>query len=1206
MIAFARFPRPRFALRLAVVFFAAACAAFAAAAAAPLKVLYLGDNGHHVPGTRLRDLAPAMIARGIQLVYTEDVAAALTLENLKRYDALMIFANIDTITPEQDQALFDYVTQGGGFVPVHCASYCFRNSERYIALVGGQFRRHSAITAFTTKIIAPDNPLMQGFAGVVTTGDEPYEHTKHNETNRTVLETRDNEPYTWTRTEGKGRVFYTAWGHDARTWLNPGFQDLLERGIRYAAGQKVPDALAKSPAVTQFEFEEGPKVPYYTNEPGSQAQGANPWPKIQKPLTAAQSMEHIIVPGGFELQLFASDPDIKKPIAMSWDERGRLWIIETVDYPNNLHPPGTPGNDRIVICEDTNHDGKADKFTVFADGLNVPTSLTFSNGGVIVQQMPNTLFLKDTDGDGKADLREVLITGWGRRDTHAGPSNLAYGPDNWIWGVVGYSGFDGTVAGKYYKFSQGFYRFKPDGSAIEFPRNTNNNTWGLGFNEAGITFASTANNNPSTYLPIPGRYYEPAGLTPGVLQTIADTSRYLPITPRVREVDVFWGYTAGAGHAFYTARSFPKEYWNRIAFVAEPTGHLVGQFNVEAKGGDFHSTNPTNLLSSDDEWCAPIMAEVGPDGAVWVIDWYNYIIQHNPVPRGFQNGAGNAYENELRDKRHGRIYRVVWKAGKPSTQPNLANATPSQLVAALKNDNLLWRRHAQRLLVERGRKDVVPELIELLKDQSVDEVGINAGAIHALWTLQGLNAVDSQPAALTAATDALKHPSAGVRRNAVTVLPRTVASVNAILAADLLRDSDGQVRLAAMLALAESPDVAAAGQALHGVLAAQREPIDRWSADAAKMAATNQSKGFIAAVTPDEFAAAQAALNQGTRNLLSSANLMAAPAGLPAGWELTKTAGEVEATRANISKAGAHSLRLALSGEGATGGVSTKVKVKRNYRYELTGLIKTEGLPTGPAGARGGGGGGRGANLATTGGALLSVPAPAGSTGNAGGGQSALVRGSSDWTGIRALVSTANGEELTVTLSASLGAPTNGRNAAGSAWFDEIAIKELGPVDESVTDPLSVVVNHINIRAAGFSKPAEAPDVAAMNAVALSLGTVADKMKYDKPELTVKAGAQVRLIFTNSDNMQHNVLILNPGTLDAVGALADQMLNDPRAAARNYVPESPNVLFNTPLVNPGERAELLFRAPTAPGRYPIACTFPGHWRLMQAVLVVTP
>ena len=130
-------------------------------------------------------------------------------------------------------------------------------------------------------------------------------------------------------------------------------------------------------------------------------------PVDDEPLSAEESMKLIQVPPGFRLELFASEPDIVKPIALAWDERGRLWIAETVDYPNDIHP-GTPGNDRIKILEDTDGDGRADKFTVFAENLNVPTGLVFANGGLIVSQMPDLLFFKDTNGDDKADVRQVL------------------------------------------------------------------------------------------------------------------------------------------------------------------------------------------------------------------------------------------------------------------------------------------------------------------------------------------------------------------------------------------------------------------------------------------------------------------------------------------------------------------------------------------------------------------------------------------------------------------------------------------------------------------------------------------------------------------------------------------------------------------------------------------------------------------------------
>src|SRR5947208_2909477 len=235
--------------------------------------------------------------------------------------------------------------------------------------------------------------------------------------------------------------------------------------------------------------------------------------------------------------MFASDPEIRRPICMNWDERGRLWIAETVDYPNSLQAEGE-GHDRIVICEDTDGDGKADKFTVFADKLSIPTSLVFANGGIIVMQAPNTLFLRSTKGDNVCDERKVLFSGWGTRDTHAGPSNLRYGLDNWIYGICGYSGFNGVVGGTRHRFSQGFFRFKPDGSQLEFLRSTNNNSWGVGFSEEGLLFGSTANGNPSVYLPIPNRYYEPVrGWPSTVLGSTAPRARFQPITDTVRPVD---------------------------------------------------------------------------------------------------------------------------------------------------------------------------------------------------------------------------------------------------------------------------------------------------------------------------------------------------------------------------------------------------------------------------------------------------------------------------------------------------------------------------------------------------------------------------------------------------------------------------------------------------------------------------------------------
>ena len=599
-----------------------------------------------------------------------------------------------------------------------------------------------------------------------------------------------------------------------------------------------------SSAPAPFEYREA-KLPNYLSGHRWGKQGS-PLTQMQLPVLAEESMKHMVVPEGFEVRLFAAEPDIRPPLAMAWDERGRLWLCESVDYPNDHKEPGK-GRDTIRICEDTDGDGRADKFTVFADQLSICTSIAFSNGGVIVHQAPDTLFLKDTDGDDRADIRQVLFSGWSLSDTHAGPSNLRYGLDNHLWGMVGYSGFDGEIDGDQEKFRMGFYRFRPDSSGFEFLRSNNNNNWGLGFSEEGLVFGSTANRNPSVFLAIPNRYYERVrGWSGGTLTGIAESFLFNPISDRVRQVDHHGGYTAAAGHALYTARTYPKEYWNRTAFVTGPTGKLIGNFTLRPDGAGFSAANNSNLFASVDEWTAPINAEVGPDGQVWFIDWYNYIVQHNPTPVAHEQGKGNAYVTDLRDKQHGRVYRVVYNGGLNSRKLSLKGASVTKLVRTLSHDNMLWRLHAQRLLVERDEVNAKEALLDLVDNLSADSIGLNPAAIHALWTLDGLGLIDeSDSIVMDTIVGALTHPSAGVRRNALKVLPKSQAGIASILGANVLRDEDAQVRLAALLALADSPADAAVARAVSSFLAEGDNGSDRWLREAASMAAAKNASNFL-------------------------------------------------------------------------------------------------------------------------------------------------------------------------------------------------------------------------------------------------------------------------------------------------------------------------------------------------------------------------
>ncbi len=560
--------------------------------------------------------------------------------------------------------------------------------------------------------------------------------------------------------------------------------------------------------------------------------------KYQAPLSPQDSMRYTQVPADFSLQLFASEPDVVKPIYMAWDERGRAWVIEARDYPHGLTAEGEPGHDNIKVCEDTDGDGRADRFTIFADRLNLATSLVFVNGGILVSQARHMVFLKDTDGDGRADVREVILPGWGVGDSHAMQGYLSRGFDNWLYGAVGYSNFRGNVGGKDLQFGQGIFRFKPDGSVLEFLHQFNNNTWGFGLNAHGDVFGSTANGHPSFYGYLPAHILNPTqpgtgrrgggggGFRPGYrldgnnapegnapqvrrlssAKSMAPGMRMHPNTPNVRMVDNFGGYTAAAGHGFMISDALPPRLQGK-ALVTEPTAKLIGIMDIQPDGGGYKASDGGNLLASTDEWMSPIFAEVGPDGAIWVIDFYSFIIQHNPTPSvqsaGVQatTGRGGAYktENDLRDQSHGRIYRVVWKDAPASPIKSLASARPMDVVAALESGNQFWSLTAQRLIVDNKMSDTAPALKKRVRSGTGGK-----GATHALWSLAGLGALDkdSHQAALLSKDPAL-------RRNAIRALPPTDAGQQLFFSSPVIQDPDLITRQAAFVKLLEFPTIPA-------------------------------------------------------------------------------------------------------------------------------------------------------------------------------------------------------------------------------------------------------------------------------------------------------------------------------------------------------------------------------------------------------------
>lgn len=1190
-----------------------------------LEILFLGDNSHHKPIERVPSLMAALGPKGINVTYTDDLAD-LNPKTLNKYDALMLFANWDEISPSQEKALLDFVASGKGFLPIHCASYCFRNSPEFIKLVGGQFWRHG-MDSVTTQTAQPNHPIMQGLKPF-TTFDETYLHTKL-EADNNILATREikenqfkdkpntkTEPYTWTRTHGKGKVFYTAYGHDERTWLNEGFQEMLYKAILWSVNDEALAAFnARNPQA--FKYREA-KLPNYEQRPGPQLQ--------QLPLTPEESMKHIQIPVDFTLEMFAAEPNVMHPIALAWDEKGRLFVLITKDYPNERKPEG--GSDYILLCEDTDKDGKADKFTKWADGLSIPTGMVFANGGLVVSQAPDMLFLQDTDGDDKADVKKVLFTGFGTFDTHAGSSNLHYGFDNWIWGSVGYSGFNGKVAkGDSLKFGQAFFRFLPDGSKLEWMTTTSNNTWGMAFNETNDVFGSTANNSHGWYMAIPHAYFSSKNNVDNGSRS-TDTHRDMkPITTKVRQVDAFGGFTAAAGHNFYTARSFPKKYWNKIAFVAEPTGHVLHQNSMIKKGTDYFDKESFNLMAGADEWFSPVFAATGPDGAVWVADWYSYIIQHNPVPKDFKNGSGNAYDTDLRDFTHGRIYRVSAKEAREYQPIKLTKNNTALLLATLKSDNMFWRMQAQRLLVERNQKDVVPALIEILKDQNLDEIGINAPAIHALWALKGLNAIDQNIIEI-----ALEHTSADVRKNGLKVMDFSAKSVETALKLNLLNDSEPLVVLNTLLLFSKSPLNAAAEKAFFERMNKSTEVEDRWLPDAfATVLSANGGKlmkkqlnNQLKAAKLVKEKAEMAPMEHDHSKMMTEAkgetkvegvdliisNIKVDPAA-PATRERINVTVDVK-NQGSVDLAPGQFVQLDVAFEG----MGIKVdQLSRNYKEgikagETVSISKNINGPwvgnlsfsTDIIGAY---------NLIvaldknneitesnkknnlTSKKVLFSAPANMNAF--------ALERS------LRSYASVASVDSLVAILKRSQGLDLQGRNstlkAISEGWNYRLKDVKVKPADKVFLTNLNKIPDTRLTRLMTAWKVIEETKPNG-DVKVVKIKAIREAMKYDLTEFTVKPGQTVELTFENPDAMQHNLVIVKPKSMEKVGNAADKMMMDEKGAEKNYVPALDEVLFATPLVTPDQNFKLTFKAPETVGNYPYVCTFPGHWRLMNGTMKV--
>ncbi|HEX8523627.1 MAG TPA: PVC-type heme-binding CxxCH protein [Tepidisphaeraceae bacterium] len=515
------------------------------------------------------------------------------------------------------------------------------------------------------------------------------------------------------------------------------------------------------------------------------------------PQSPEQERARFHLPPGFEIQLVASEPDVHKPMNLAFDARGRLWVSSSLEYP--FAATGDKARDAIKILEDFDETGRARKVTTFAEGLNIPIGLYPYGDGVIAYAIAKISYYRDTDGDGKCDQVEPLIGDFGfDKDTHGMASNFRRGFDGWIYGCHGFNNVSTvgplaqvsspttnpisprpttarSVPQQITMKSGNTYRFRPDGSSIQHFTTGQTNPFGFAFDNEGNAYTSDSHSKP-IYQLIRGGYYEGIwcehdglGFAPPMMQHLH-------------------GSTAISSVCIYESDQFPEEFQHN-GYVGNVITSRINRDRITHNGSSPVAHEQKDLVSTDDPWFRPNFIQLGPDGAMYIADFYNRIIGHYEVP----------LDHPGRDRERGRIWRLIYKGADHSRPGDLTKATADELIAKLASPNLALRSLATDQLSDRIGTSAIEPLKNLLASTSPRPA---VQRVHAMWVLFRLSALD-----LPTVSSAAHDDDALVRTHAMRMLAETGNWTDAhrALVIAALRDADPLVTRCAADALGQHP-----------------------------------------------------------------------------------------------------------------------------------------------------------------------------------------------------------------------------------------------------------------------------------------------------------------------------------------------------------------------------------------------------------------
>lgn len=490
----------------------------------------------------------------------------------------------------------------------------------------------------------------------------------------------------------------------------------------------------------------------------------------------ASELENFELLPGYEANLFAADPMLANPIHMVWDSRGRLWVACSWAYPQIK--PGDVANDKIIILEDTDNDGVADKSTVFADGLYLPTGIELANGGCFVGQSPDVLFLKDTDGDDVADVRQLALTGFGIEDNHHSISAWRRGPGGWIYfqeGIFLHTQVE-TQHGVVRNFNGGVYQYNPRTHELRmFCRGTGGNPWGHVFDYWGQSFMV---NNPRIMY-----------LTPGTGSS-NEPSRIPPLITTEKQ----------CGGDIVTGTHLPDEIQGQL-LTGRFKSRAVVRYEFIDDGAGFSANVLEPLIKSKHPNFRPVDTKIGPDGAIYIADWYNSIINH----------AQHDFRDPRRDHDHGRIWRITYKDRPLVKKPQLVGIPVHRLVDHLSSPEGWTRHQARKELSERNPDEVLAAVESWVEALDTKENQYDHHLVEAMWACQNVERV-SEPIlsrVLSSKNGHARTAGARVIRYWQDELSDPVGMIG-----QLARDSFPRTRMEAILSAGFIPQAEAAPAAL--------------------------------------------------------------------------------------------------------------------------------------------------------------------------------------------------------------------------------------------------------------------------------------------------------------------------------------------------------------------------------------------------------